>query len=262
MLKLQSLNYWLFWDQHQVKHLNGEIQLIQPSSKIWSPILKNGVQTEEKKSLLDRHKIPENIQSLAPPKINEELEVMLLADGKKKDDIVSSYQQQLGQGLSAIGKVISEILSSTESSNPVVNKACAGLGDATKILLDLHYNMSCKRRSTILPSLGTFKKMAEKGTIDSTLFGEDFPARLKTAAELEKTSNELLKKSKGLKNQNSFPSKSNTRVSNSLNSHRPSSYRKFQSVQGGQNQQRGQQRKKYNNKQQKGSQVKMTQHRH
>lgn len=61
------------------------------------------------------------------------------------------------------------------------------LSDASRSLSDLHYNISITRRSFITPIADKLVKDLAEDLLTSSkvLFGEDFPARIKAAKEVE-----------------------------------------------------------------------------
>ncbi|CAG9812963.1 unnamed protein product [Phaedon cochleariae] len=72
----------------------------------WSNYLREGVSSEIRKDLVKKFLIPSNCLALQPPKMNEEIRSVLLHQIQKNDKFLSSLQEQMGAGLTAIGQIL------------------------------------------------------------------------------------------------------------------------------------------------------------
>lgn len=162
--------------------------ILVPIGQKWSALIRTGLATEAKEELLKKYPVPGNCPLLSPPALNQELQMTLSSYAVKKDRFQVALQGQLGAALSALGKAFSISLKSEDKE---VNVA---LGDAGRILADLHHELSITRRSFILPGLSQLSRtVATDGPVDAFLFGETFTERFKTASSLEKAGQEMVK---------------------------------------------------------------------
>jgi len=156
----------------------------------WNCLASSGLKIDKRKQLMDKYPVPENCKLIKPPLLNEEVEPILLADGKKKDEQLVGFQRQLSAATTAIGIALTEAFSLKDSNKQT--KMCALLSDSGRLLCDLQHSLSIKRRSHIIPSLkASIRRVGEKSLINSHLFGNDFSSRLKEARDVEKLSKDL-----------------------------------------------------------------------
>lgn len=171
-----------------------ELKILQPIAENWLALTKSGLSKESKEQLLEKYPIPENCPGLGGPALNPELKLTLAAHALKRDGFQLELQNQLGAALSALGQAFSKTLR-FNPDDEVIKAVNAALGDAGRILTDLHYKLSTTRRSFILPGLSLLSRnVATEGPVDTLLFGESFTERVKTASTLEKTGKDMLKK--------------------------------------------------------------------
>lgn len=133
---------------------------------------------------------------MSAPILNPEIKVVLGATGIKKDQFQCITQNQLGAGLSALGKALSLLLDNSKlrDNNDVLNEITSVLGDAGKILTDLHHGISLTRRAIVISGRDPIiKTIADELNVDTTLFGQKFSERYKTAKEVEKVGKDLCK---------------------------------------------------------------------
>ena len=154
----------------------------------WKYILTKGLSKESRSEISNRYPFPSNCIHLNAPKLNPEVQQMLLPLSLKRDRYQMLSQQQLGAGITALGTVINTVLKESNLYKPLL----PGLTDAGKLLTDLHYNLSISRRSWITPQLNKdVKQLAVAGEIDQFLYGSDFQESCKRVKDLKRSSNEL-----------------------------------------------------------------------
>lgn len=149
------------------KHYGDEIH--QEILKRIENILTDGLKVDQKEDLTKKYLIPSNAVLLDAPKLNVELESLLSEEIILRDKRVEERQQHLGVALSAVTRVIDDILKKNYNSLKVITT----LSDAARILSDLHFQDTITRRKLITPSLE--KNLAQ--TIDKVkrnefLFGD------------------------------------------------------------------------------------------
>ncbi|XP_066590167.1 uncharacterized protein [Prorops nasuta] len=165
----------------------------------WQKILKGGLPKELKKDLQEKYPTIGNCQLTRAPKLNPEIKSALSSIGIKKDSYQVQAQNQLGTGINAIGAALTEVLTAEQSKDLTIDtsKFIEKLGDAGRILSDLHYGMSKTRKSFIIPGLNPIiKHIADESVVDTMLFGENLAEKLKAAKTMERSSKDLEKKKK------------------------------------------------------------------
>jgi len=171
------------------------IDISEQISLRWNPILQSGVKPEDRTGLMKKFLVPNNLRSADAPILNPEMESVILADGKKKDDFIISFQKQLAAGISGVGSGISKLLE-INSNKEEIKSVCQTLHDSGRLLCDLQYRLSLKRRNQITPCLSQgLRKLADSSQCGNLLFGEDLTERVRSLKEVEKLSSQLKPKS-------------------------------------------------------------------
>lgn len=164
----------------------------QALSGRWTDIIKQGLSAEIRKELMQKYPPPANFVFVKPPVVNPEIKRTMSDISLKKDKFQVLSQQQLGAGLSAIGCALTDLLKSGQEKTSLVTS----LSDAGRLLADIFHGISTTRRTFITPNLNrVVKNMAEDLKMDSLLYGEDFPERMKAALAMEKQVKDISKPS-------------------------------------------------------------------
>lgn len=143
--------------------LSGE--RIHPSlAQKWTTILRKGLPDDVKNKLLKEYAAPENCKVLKAPTLNDEVFAVVDFQSRNRDKIMESKQNQLGLGITAIGRAITVLLNQGE--NYEVN-AMRHFNHGCRILLDLHYVDTTTRKHL-------FKKDLSRSDVFRNLRISDF----------------------------------------------------------------------------------------
>ena len=162
-------------------------------SKRWSSILQTGLGKECRQDLIKNYPAASNCQMTKSPALNPEIKSVLSATSIKKDFYQFLHQNQLSSAINAVGIALSEAL---EHKKEIESwpKFIQVLSDSGRILCDLQQSLSITGRSFIIPGLNPMvKSIADGSSVDTQLFGEDFPEKLKTAQAVERSSKTVVK---------------------------------------------------------------------
>lgn len=155
----------------------------------WRDNLLNGMQKDEAVALLNQYDLPSNLPNLAPPKLNPEIATLIKRNNlvKIRDASQSEVQNQLGKGISALGKGITAILNSKEPLTGDLKKdLLKDFCDSGKILSNLFHRISVSRKNCILPLLNeNIKDSVDKCPPTEFLFGSDLTEKIKSLKNLE-----------------------------------------------------------------------------
>nr|CAI5838333.1 unnamed protein product [Callosobruchus analis] len=140
---------------------------IQPElAACWTRILSSGLAVETKENIIRKYLPPENCQELSPPPsplINPELKRASPENSVCRDARIAQLQQQIGS-----------------------------LNDIGRLLCDINYNESVSRRELLCLNLNKdFKEALKDSAIERWLFGSNLDTTLRTAKELEKSTEQL-----------------------------------------------------------------------
>ncbi|KAI5637684.1 hypothetical protein NE865_09552 [Phthorimaea operculella] len=153
-------------------------------SQLWLPILKKGIPKEEKDKIFKNYLVPENCKLLQAPKLNLEIAAAITESARGRDKKISSEQQQLGIGISAVNRALDVLIAKEENS---AVKAIKHLSEACRLLCDLHYNESQARIKLITPSLDkNFINILQDMQRDETLFGNKLSEKIKSSKAIKK----------------------------------------------------------------------------
>lgn len=164
----------------------------------WGKILKEGLDKEKRKSILEKYPTGKNLQLSKAPKLNEEILSSLPDQTVKQDNFLCQVQNHISSILTAIGSPITHIITQVpppEDNNTVLKN----LIDAGRLLTDLHNSMSKHRKYLIGPLLNTdLRKVIEGSPITDNLFGDNLSDRIKSDQAIKKAGSELIKQKKNM----------------------------------------------------------------
>lgn len=108
----------------------------------------------------------------------------------RHDKFITALQQEIAQGLTAVGSVINKLLPVQEQTENL-----RILGESCQLFANVHHSLSAHRRYKILPYLNPeCKKVAGPLQFDEYLFGKTFSEALKNEQAAKKTSREIKKR--------------------------------------------------------------------
>lgn len=152
-------------------------------ARLWTPILRKGLDKEIKEKLQKQILIPENCSLLQAPKLNPEIAATISDATRYKDKRVETSQQQLGLGIAGLNRGLSLLL---ENDNERI-KAIKLLSDSSRLLCDLHHSNSEIRKKFVTPGLEkTFLSLIKDEERDETLFGQKLSEKIKASRAIEK----------------------------------------------------------------------------
>lgn len=148
----------------------------------WKEIVKKGLPTEERVSLVKKYPPPFNYVIIDPPRVNPEVQASLHESVIKRDDRILTKQTKIMACLATVGKSFLKVLEG-EGENLLILEQ---LSDALRLLSDLLHDESIIRESLILANLNVLCKNILNATIpDEWLFGKQLEDKLKAAKTLE-----------------------------------------------------------------------------
>ncbi|KAJ8928508.1 hypothetical protein NQ314_018924 [Rhamnusium bicolor] len=107
----------------------------------WNTLLKKGLETDIRNQLVRRNPAPSNC-AVQAPKLNPEAKMPAGDSAIKRDDRLFVIQNQIGACLAAIGKSLTILLSEEENERDKKLEALEALGDAGRLLCDVHHVQS------------------------------------------------------------------------------------------------------------------------
>lgn len=175
----------------------------------WEEILKAGLPSETRVTLVKKYPPPKNCVMMDPPRLNAEIRASLQETVIKRDDRIVERQTRIAACLAAVGKTFLTILDEYKGQDNLT--IIELLSDIGKFLTDLQHDESAIRKSLILANLNTtFRDVLNTSTPDEFLFGKQLEESLKAAKALETSRKELktVQKSQNSKNpkNSKFPS--------------------------------------------------------
>lgn len=174
-------------DDKEVKSLSDPIQ--PELAARWIKILQSGLSEESRKELIKKYLPPENCTELIPPKINLAVKKAVPENTIRRDARLSQLQCQIGAASSAVAGLITDMLKEREEVN---RKYIEHLNDIGRLLCDIHHSESISRRELLALNINKDLKDALTNTsIGEWLFGKDLDDTIKTARDLEKSSDQL-----------------------------------------------------------------------
>ena len=155
----------------------------------WINIMQSGLPKDTKEELIKKYPCPSNCTMLKAPELNPEIKPNVNPNVLKKDYYQQLTQSQLGTGINVIGQSLSLIIDRenyAKDESKFFKELIAKLGDAGRLLTDLHFGISKTRRLFILPFLSLISKsITENCKVDTLLFGKKFAELFKNAASIE-----------------------------------------------------------------------------
>ncbi|KAJ8949104.1 hypothetical protein NQ317_004198 [Molorchus minor] len=160
----------------------------------WSTYLTKGIPQECRKLLLEKYPIPGNCNGLQAPRMNDEVKSILSSQVNKNDYFLSSLQNQLGAGLTAIARILDEKLRDPEATVVLADDLLLSLADAAQLFASVHQALSLKRRFEVSHLLNEDCRAATaQSPIDSLLFGSAFTEKLKSHQDMKKAASPAFK---------------------------------------------------------------------
>ena len=173
-------------ENKQKKELALHIELVA----LWATWISAGLSKETKEDLLDKYPRKGNLL-LEAPELNPEIAVILNESGAKRDSLFIQEQNYAASGMSALGEAITMILNDEEETIDRL-KLLQNLGDAGKLLAQLHYQISSARKAYIAPVLTKqTKELLQKTSPSTLLYGNNLSDIIKTARSTEKLGKDL-----------------------------------------------------------------------
>ncbi|KAJ8966439.1 hypothetical protein NQ314_003521, partial [Rhamnusium bicolor] len=127
-----------------------------------------------------------------PPKLNPEISAALLKQNLTTESSQCEVQNQLGKGICALGKGITNILNNIDKiPDDLKNDLLTNLLDSGRMLTNLFHRVSVTRKNLIVPLLKNMREVADKSTPSEYLFGADLSDKLKSFENIETVSKEL-----------------------------------------------------------------------
>nr|CAI5859580.1 unnamed protein product [Callosobruchus analis] len=155
----------------------------------WRNALIKGMSKDETKELLDKHEVPSNLSELNPPKLNPEIVAIIKKNptAKARDASQFEVQNQLGRGISALGKAITSLLPVMDfPEENLKHDLLKNLCEAGKIFTNLFHRVSVSRKNCILPLLNdSMKEVADKAVPTEFLLGNDLTEKVKSIKNIE-----------------------------------------------------------------------------
>ncbi|CAK1591341.1 unnamed protein product [Parnassius mnemosyne] len=156
----------------------------------WTPILRKGLNKEDKESITKLYQIPANCDLLLAPTLNPEIGTAITEMAKNRDKKIEFFQQQLGIGLTALGRAMSLVLKDKGEKMQIIKN----LNDAARILTDLHFNETQTRKKLITPTLDkSFLNVIKDVDHDEFLYGRNLSEKIKAVKIIEKSSQSIKK---------------------------------------------------------------------
>ncbi|KAJ8913473.1 hypothetical protein NQ315_013853 [Exocentrus adspersus] len=151
----------------------------------WTYILSSGLEEQSRDNLMEKYLSPENCPLLNAPTVNPEVKAAVQEAILRRDARLAHLQQQIGASLSAIGLALTSMLKNKDGDKQYIEM----LGDAGRLLANIHHSESLSRRELISINLSReLKEPLTSTPITGLLFGTDLETRIKTAKDLEKSS--------------------------------------------------------------------------
>lgn len=167
----------------------------------WAVICSEGLSKEERQKIIDNHPIPRNCKGLKAPILNPEVKPAKSMSHIcfKKDGTKTITQNQIGVGLTALGKAMtilvhqkSEMTVEQLKDDKEFYNLFEHLCDAGKLFTDMHFYISLTRRAGVPMCVDSVVKKAGEGSkVNEFLFGKDFQEKLKVAQTVDKTSDAI-----------------------------------------------------------------------
>lgn len=158
-------------------------KILESQARLWLPLLKKGIQKENKEKLLKEYTIPDNCRLLQAPKLNAEIAAAIPDMVRNRDkNTLCTQQQQLGSGITAINRAMDLLLLGGDKIQAIKH-----LSNGCRLLSDLHCQFTQCRTKLITPSLDkTCLNVIHDTERDETLFGAKLSEKIKAAKSIER----------------------------------------------------------------------------
>lgn len=130
---------------------NTNTQIPENIAARWDTLIQFGLTSQELNTMQTMYQIPQNCKQLAPPQVNPSVKSTVSYSAFQRDEKLAIMQYQLGNALSAIGEVVSSMISDGKGESDDVRK----LNDVENLLCHLHFSKTSFRRELICSDLGT-----------------------------------------------------------------------------------------------------------
>ncbi|KAJ8930809.1 hypothetical protein NQ314_016341 [Rhamnusium bicolor] len=144
------------------KKQNANFSLQDQLATIWQTILVNGLKKADAQSLFNTYQIPKNLVNLKPPVFNAEVKAASSKQSIMADASYTEMQNQIGKGLSALGKCISVILLNLQNTpDQFKGEFLTNLCDSGRLFSNLFHRISVTRKNLLVPCLKFSKELAD-----------------------------------------------------------------------------------------------------
>lgn len=144
---------------------------------------------DKRKALIDKYPAPENLAILSPPFLNPEVKNAINNPVLKRDERLALLQKQIDAALTAIGLAVTSLL---QEEGRQKHDLLQLLGDAGRLLADMHFLETKSRRELVLLNLDQqLKEALISAPVTNQLFGDSLDERVNTAKNLKKFSQGL-----------------------------------------------------------------------
>ncbi|KAI8434834.1 hypothetical protein MSG28_003333 [Choristoneura fumiferana] len=149
-------------------------------------ILMKGLPKEQKEIITKNLLIPANMMLLEAPKLNNELNAILSSSTKTRDKLLEGRQQDLGLAGASVLYAIHK-LSRGEDKIDIIKS----LGDASRLLCNLHYEYTNMRKKLISPHLDKSLSLNLKENTRSDFLYTKLDETVKSLAAIKRASSAL-----------------------------------------------------------------------
>ncbi|XP_066596921.1 uncharacterized protein [Prorops nasuta] len=164
---------------------------LHPSlEKRWKFWVESGIPKSEKADLLTKY---ERLVPFEAPKLNREIVTLMREAVLRRDNYFCDQQNAIGSALSSLGGVISLLLRDEGQLDKLA--LLQRLGDAGKLLTNLHFELAKARKVFIIPGLNkNLRALLGDKKSDAWLFGANFADNVKETNAIEKLSQTMVRK--------------------------------------------------------------------
>ncbi|VEN38972.1 unnamed protein product [Callosobruchus maculatus] len=155
----------------------------------YEKVLLSGLKEEARVDLIKKYLPLENIKAIVPPKLNPELKVAIQENTLKRDNRLSTLQEQIAAVISALVEFTSDLAKKGGEDNL---RYIETSNDALRLLCDVFHHESVSRRELLLLNLNKdLKETLQNTTISEWLFGAGLENTIEAAKKLEKSGEQL-----------------------------------------------------------------------
>ncbi|VEN61797.1 unnamed protein product [Callosobruchus maculatus] len=155
----------------------------------YEKVLLSGLKEEARVDLIKKYLPPENMKAIVPPKLNPEVKVAIQENTLKRDNRLSTLQEQIAAVISALVQFTSDLAKKGGEDNL---RYIETSNDALRLLCDVFHHESVSRRELLLLNLNKdLKETLQNTTISEWLFGTGLENTIEAAKKLEKSGEQL-----------------------------------------------------------------------